>query len=268
MLPTLMAATLIARLDIVSLPVAALVPVPPTVAALVAVPSTVVVVPVVPAVEPAPIATTPVLAVPVTTTGIPVTPIRPGTVRCPCIAVVVPVTPIRPVATVLTAVGVSSVAAVPTGAVAVSPPATAMTVLTTRPVPSGTLVLVPVTSVLPALALIVAALSTIDLGSRIPGLERTTLGIGVGCASGIVVVAVFRSAASVAWLVSSSSTLGSRPPPLGGAVRLVRLGLTVWLVVGHGNPLVTNDCAQLRPREGAGRVRESSWMNAVSMAGV
>ena len=267
MLPTLMAATLIARLDIVSLPVAALVPVPPTVAALVAVPSTVVVVPVVPAVEPAPIATTPVLAVPATT-GIPVTPIRPGTVRCPCIAVVVPVTPIRPVATVLTAVGVSSVAAVPTGAVAVSPPATAMTVLTTRPVPSGTLVLVPVTSVLPALALIVAALSTIDLGSRIPGLERTTLGIGVGCASGIVVVAVFRSAASVAWLVSSSSTLGSRPPPLGGAVRLVRLGLTVWLVVGHGNPLVTNDCAQLRPREGAGRVRESSWMNAVSMAGV
>jgi len=90
MLPTLMAATLVARLDIVPVPVATLVPVMPSVAPLVA-------------------------------------------VRCTiaCIALVVPVTPIRPVATVLPAVGVSSVAAVPTGAVTVPAPAAAMTVVTT-----------------------------------------------------------------------------------------------------------------------------------------
>ena len=130
--PTLMAATLVARLDIVPVPVATLAPVMPSVAPLVAVPGTVVVAPVVPAAGPAPI-TTPVLAVPVTTTGIPVTALCLEAVRCTiaCIVLIVPVTPIRPVATVLPAVGVSSVAAVPTGAVTVPAPAAAMTVVAT-----------------------------------------------------------------------------------------------------------------------------------------
>ena len=127
--PTLMAATLVARLGIVLVPVTTLAPVTPSVAPLVAV----VVAPVVPAAGPAPIATTPVLAVPVTTTGIPVTALCLEAVRCTiaCIVLVVPVTPIRPVATVLPAVGVSSVAAVPTGAVTVPAPAAAMTVVAT-----------------------------------------------------------------------------------------------------------------------------------------
>ena len=123
-----MAATLVARLGIVLVPVTTLAPITPSVVPLVAV----VVAPVVPAAGPAPI-TTPVPVVPATTTGIPVTRPCLEVVRCTiaCTALVVPVTPIRPVATVLPAVGVSSVAAVPTGAVTVPAPAAAMTVVAT-----------------------------------------------------------------------------------------------------------------------------------------
>lgn len=104
MLPTLMTATLVARLGIVLVPVTTLAPITP-----------------------------PVPVVPATTTGIPVTRPCLEVVRCTiaCTALVVPVTPIHPVTTVVTAVGVSSIAAVPTGAMTVPAPATAMTVVAT-----------------------------------------------------------------------------------------------------------------------------------------
>ena len=114
MLPTLMAATLVARLGIVLVPVATLVPAAG------------------PASITTPVPVMPILAIPVTATGIPVTVLSLEAMRTiACSALVVPVTPIRPVTTVLTAVGVSSVAAVPTGAMIVPAPTAAMTVVAT-----------------------------------------------------------------------------------------------------------------------------------------